>query len=120
MEGLHDSTVSAIQVLEMDIYTMRRNSFPLQNHNFLTLLENGKLRSYKKEFKTAFYQSTQRTQTKTPSIDSFVDATHATDDTLMGIVKTIESYPDELTKQQIRIYLASSLELFLRNSTSFR
>jgi hypothetical protein len=119
MEGLHDSTVSAIQVLEMDIYTMRRNSFPLQNHNFLTLLENGKLRSYKKEFKTAFYRSTQRTQIKTPSIDSFVDATHATDDTLMGIVKTIESYSDELTKQQIRIYLASSLELFLRNSTSF-
>lgn len=119
MEGLHDSTVSAIQVLETDIYTMRKNSFPLQNYNFLTLLENGKLRLYKKEFKTAFYRSTQRTHIKTPSIESFVDATHATDDTLMEIVKTIESCSDELNKQQIRIYLASSLELFLRNSKSF-
>jgi hypothetical protein len=32
MEGLHDSTVSAIQVLETDIYTMRKNSLPLQSH----------------------------------------------------------------------------------------
>lgn len=113
--SIKENTLQAIESLQAESNLMCMNRINLHGDYYLSLMEGNKIKHYRSDFNKYSKESLRGDIKDEALVNSFIEATQATDEQLQQVIVKHEKTTNKMAKQDLRSFIGTVIELILRH-----